>query len=131
MENIVTARAKTGVTPYRTNLTTGTHTFIADEPENAGGTDLGPTPSQLLCAALASCIGITLRMYVNRKEWNTGEITVDVTLDRSGETPDFAIRLSYENELEEDQLKRLKVIAGKCPVHKLLHSANHFSYPED
>jgi putative redox protein len=128
MENIVTANSKTGNIPYHTSLKAGNHQFVADEPEAAGGKDAGPTPSQLLCSALASCIGITLRMYAGRKTWDTGEISVTVQLDRSGDTPNFDIDITYENELNEEQLKRMSIIAGKCPVHKLLHNDVTFSY---
>jgi putative redox protein len=31
-----------------------------------------------LLTAIASCVAITLRMYVNRKKWDVGEITVNV-----------------------------------------------------
>ncbi len=128
MEQIIKVSAVTGITPYTTEVTAANHNTTMDEPEASGGQDKGPTPSQSLCAALASCIGITLRMYANRKEWDTGDIAVEVELDRSGDTPVFTIGLSYGKELPEEMLQRLQVIAGKCPVHKLLHNGNTFRY---
>ena len=74
----------------------------------------GRNANRYLCSALASCIGITLRMYADRKEWKTGAITVDVELDRSGDKPVFSIGLRFANTLPEDQLQRLQLIAGKC-----------------
>ena len=63
---------------YKTDITNGTHNLIADEPISIGGTDLGLNPGELLEASLASCTTITLRMYINRKEWQVDEIEVNV-----------------------------------------------------
>ncbi|KRP13380.1 MAG: hypothetical protein ABR95_12825 [Sphingobacteriales bacterium BACL12 MAG-120813-bin55] len=128
MEQIIKVSAVTGTEPYATRVTAANHQLVLDEPATSGGKDLGATPSQTLCAALASCIGITLRMYANRKEWDTGDIAVEVELDRSGTTPVFTIGLSYSKPLSQEMVDRLQVIAGKCPVHKLLHHGNTFRY---
>ncbi|MGB0867021.1 MAG: alpha/beta fold hydrolase, partial [Granulosicoccaceae bacterium] len=53
-------------------MSTHKHTVIADEPKRVGGTDLGPTPYDLLLMALGACTSMTLRMYVNRKKWDLG-----------------------------------------------------------
>jgi putative redox protein len=130
MENIIQAKASIGEIAYSTELDLGGHTFLADEPLEVGGQNKGPTPSRLLCASLASCIAITLRMYADRKKWNPGKIDVRVSLDRSGETPEFTIGLQYEHKMAKEELDRLRIIAGKCPVHKLLHAGNAFRYTD-
>lgn len=130
MENIIQAKASIGETAYSTELDLNGHSLVADEPLDAGGQNSGPTPSRLLCASLASCIAITLRMYADRKKWNPGKINVQVTLDRSGEIPEFTIGLHYENKLATEEIDRLRLIAGKCPVHKLLHAGNSFRYTD-
>jgi len=53
---------------FRTEITAGSHTFIADEPPEAGGTDLGPTPYDLLSAALGTCTSMTLHYYSQREK---------------------------------------------------------------
>jgi putative redox protein len=98
------------------------HRLIADEPQKSGGTDQGPTPTELLAASLASCTAITLEMYADRKEWGLG--TVEVAVDYTEPTPDdpatFDLRITLGAELSEDSRDRLLTIAGKCPVHRTL-----------
>ena len=36
------------------------HRMTADEPEDMGGEDMGPSPQELLAASLASCTAITM-----------------------------------------------------------------------
>ena len=52
------------------------HRLVADEPEDRGGSDAGPSPQELLAASLASCTAITMEMYAKRKGWDVGRIEV-------------------------------------------------------
>jgi putative redox protein len=99
----------------------GGHTLVVDEPIDAGGTDTGPRPTQLLAASLAGCTAITVEMYADRKGWDISSIEVDVDLVYDGPMPsNYAVSLKLPPELSEEQRQRLLVVAGKCPVHKLL-----------
>ena len=105
---------------YRTEVQMGKHNLISDEPIDKSGQDLGPTPKQLLLGSLGSCIAITLKMYVNRKEWDTGDIKVELSLDESGTKPKIHKKVILEKEVDEAQLKRILIIATKCHVSKML-----------
>ena len=100
----------------------GEHTLTVDEPESAGGSDLGPSPQELLAAALASCTAVTMEMYAQRKGWDTSGLTVDVQYTPAGRgcPTKFELLLKMPAHLEEEQIERLKVIAAKCPVHRTL-----------
>ena len=114
----VSARRRKG---YAHSLTVGKHTVIADEPQEKGGTDTGPEPTQLLALSLAACTAITVEMYADRKEWDVGDVAVDVDyeLDPKG-TSRFDVVVQIPGEVTEEQVGKLKVIAGKCPVHRVL-----------
>jgi putative redox protein len=114
----VTAQRRKG---YAHSLTAGNHALVVDEPVDQGGTDTGPTPSQLLALSLASCTAITVEMYAARKEWDVGALAVDVDYEPGkNEVPRFDVTIVLPDELPEEQAAQLLRIAGKCPVHRAL-----------
>jgi len=99
----------------------GGHEIIVDEPPDRGGTDTGPRPTQLLAASLAGCTAITMEMYADRKGWELGALEVTVDMDYDGPVPNrFDVQVHLPTELDEEQRRKLLVIATKCPVHKVL-----------
>jgi len=107
------------------------HGFQVDEPARTGGTDTGPSPTQLLGASLASCIAITVEMYARHKGWDVGKLEVEVEMGYEGPVPTrFDVGLKLPAELDDEQRRRLLVIATKCPVHKVLAGEAHVSVSE-
>jgi len=130
MGNMVTVKErlnseKTGGVYTQDVLARGHHLY-ADEPEDLGGSDLGPTPFEFVLAGLGSCTTITLRMYANRKKWPVTHISVDVSYKKSGFGVDmksvFIRKITIEGDLDKIQIKRMMSIADKCPVHKMLEA---------
>jgi putative redox protein len=98
------------------------HHVTVDEPLDAGGEDMGPDPRELLAVSLASCTAITMEMYAARKGWDIGHVEVDVeyTPAERGCPTKFDLVMRLPDDLPEDQVQKLKVIAAKCPVHRAL-----------
>jgi putative redox protein len=98
------------------------HHLTADEPEDQGGDDEGPSPQELLAASLASCTAITMEMYAKRKGWNVDgmEVDCDYTPAERGSATNFKLVMRMPAHLSEEQVERLRVIAAKCPVHRTL-----------
>lgn len=99
------------------------HLVVVDEPEDAGGTDVGPSPTRLLAASLASCTAITIAMYSERKGWDIEglEVAVDFEgLPKDATSTTFVVTLIFPASLGTEQTEKLRVIAGKCPVHRIL-----------
>jgi putative redox protein len=98
------------------------HQLIVDEIQDLGGDDAGPDPLELLAVSLASCTAITMEMYASRKGWDIGHVEVDVEYSPSerGCPTKFQLVMRLPDDLPEDQVERLRVIAAKCPVHRAL-----------
>ncbi len=118
---------------YTTLIKAGKHFITADEPEDVGGYDFGPTPYQLLSAALATCTAMTLRMYANRKNLEVNEIKVHVNHDKrhcedcqtdntNSRIDHFERHIEIDGNVTTEQRQRLLEIADKCPVHKTLEA---------
>ena len=112
--------ATIGKEGYKTDLTVASHLIVADEPEELGGTNLGPAPGEFLMASLAACTAITLRMYANRKGWPVESIRVEIDFEKIDNKTIFKREISFVGDLTEDQRARLLQIANACPVHKTL-----------
>ena len=96
------------------------HFVVTDVPVSEGGADTAPTPVEYLLTAIGGCVAVTLRMYAARRNWDVGEITVNVFQLKDEKGAYLTEEISFEKEITEDQRKRLLVFAGKCPVAKMV-----------
>jgi putative redox protein len=113
---------ETGGGTYQVEVRAGGVSFLADEPAAVGGLGSGPTPYDLIAAALGACTAMTIRLYATRKAWPLDSATVRVLHHREGlQGKDrFAREIVLEGGLTPDQRHRLLEIANRCPVHQSL-----------
>jgi uncharacterized OsmC-like protein len=119
---------------FTQSIRTGAHHMRADEPAAAGGDDSGPSPYDLLLAALGACTAMTLRMYADLKQLPLEQVSVRLRHDkvhaqdcaecetREGKIDRIEREIELAGALDEAQRVRLLEIANKCPVHRTLHS---------
>src|SRR5919199_3781950 len=84
------------------------HHVTADEPNDVGGHDEGPSPQELLAASLASCTAVTMEMYAKRKGWELDGIEVDcqyTPADRGCVTR-FELVMKMPSHLTEEQISK-------------------------
>jgi uncharacterized OsmC-like protein len=119
-------------TSFAQQIAVGPHQLSADEPFAAGGTETGPTPYQLLLAALGSCTSMTLAAYARHKQWPL--LAVRVRLRHSRIHAVDCVRcetqvglldridrdIELDGALTGEQRARLLEIADRCPVHRTL-----------
>ncbi|MFL0356627.1 alpha/beta fold hydrolase [Erythrobacter sp. GH1-10] len=137
---------QTGNGKFGTEVHTASHRFVADEPKSYGGDDTGPTPYDLLLAALGTCTAMTMKMYADRKKWPFEGTRIHLTHERN-HAEDCGHALSAEEEgmeaqalhrsieiigdaLSEDQRAKILEIADKCPVHRTLEGHLHIHTEE-
>ena len=118
-------------------IAAGSHQLTSDEPTHVGGSDTGPTPYDLLLAALGSCTSMTVAMYARRKRWPLEAVTVrlrhskihaadcEACETKEGRLDRIERTLELSGVLSDDQRARLLDIANKCPVHRTLMSEIH------
>jgi len=108
---------------YRVAARIRQHTAVLDEPEEKGGKDTAPTPTEMVCAALAACTAITLQMYLQHKKWDVKVASVMVHYETTSGAPTFRREVKLQGA-NEQQVPRLTAVANSCPVHKMLSAAN-------
>lgn len=129
---------ETGMGKFLNDVMVRQHRFLADEPEEYGGDDAGPTPYDYLLSALGACTTMTMRMYAERKGWKADRLEVHLKhqkvhasdcedcIESSKEAGGKVDRIEKEiiirGDLDDDQRRRIFEIAARCPVHRTLQT---------
>lgn len=104
-------------------LRIGAHEWLVDGSVAEGGDDLGPNPHDLYDASVAACKALTLVWYARKKGYALDDVRTEVTRDASQERQGvyrLSTRLLISGDLTDAQVQEMQVVAGKCPVHKLM-----------
>ena len=129
---VVVSETRCGM--FQQTVTVGAHSFLADEPADVGGLDSGPSPYDLLLAALGACTAMTLRLYADRKGIQLNGVSValrhakihaadcQTCETRQGQIDRIERVITLNGEVDDDTRDRLLEIADKCPVHRTLTS---------
>lgn len=119
---------------FRTEVEAGPHRWVLDEPADVGGGGEGPTPYDMLASALGGCTVMTLHFYAKREKLPLENVQVTVTHDRqhvkdcedcmsqTGFIHRFRVEIRLEGPLSEEQRQKLLMVAGRCPVKKVLQA---------
>ncbi|WP_448095946.1 OsmC family protein [Luteibacter yeojuensis] len=107
---------------YQVVVRSASATLIVDEPFGAGGLGSGPTPFDLLSAALGSCALMTMRRYATDREWPLEHVVVRVSHDRPAlaSRDRFLMEVQMVGTLTALQLDALVDVATRCPLHVTL-----------
>ncbi len=115
-----------GTVKYQCSIEWRNGKFIADEPPSSGGMDTGPDPFTLLASSLASCALVTMRMYIDRKNWDIPVIIVNVNLYQEIVNEKLTTILDRDiiigDAVPNEQKERLMQIANLCPISKILEN---------
>ncbi|NMZ02399.1 OsmC family protein [Pseudomonas proteolytica] len=111
---------------FRHSVNINNHELFTDLPKSLGGDDSAPSPHDYFDAALASCKALTVKLYSQKKDIPLTGVTVEVTHDSSEEQKGkykLNVKLTLKGVLTDEQRAELHRVADKCPVHKLMTTA--------
>lgn len=102
------------------------HLVTVDQPAEIGGEDVGPTPTELFVAGLASCVAFYARRYLRRHKIDATGLVVETSY-RMGTKParvsEVEMRIDVPAELSETRRAGLLAMATHCTVHNSITSA--------
>jgi len=117
-------------TPSRMKVKSGKFEMIIDEPTNMGGSDLGPSPIQVLLMSLAGCLNVTGHEIARQKgmKLNGMKIKIEGSMnpcnfmgcsfdERAGfQTINVNVKADFEGATKEEVDSWLKETEARCPV---------------
>jgi putative redox protein len=126
MRLTATARAISG-TLRQEVVVDGKHRLITDQPEEQGGDGSGPSPHELLPAALAACVTATLVQYARTKGWDLDDVEVSVDYEKQSAPRQVETVIRLGGDLTDEQLERLAKVARACPLRRSLEAGFEFT----
>jgi putative redox protein len=100
------------------------HRIVVDQPIDGGGTDAGPTPTELFVASVASCTAHYAGRFLARHGVDTDGFAVECSFtfatDRPARVGSIDLALDVADELPDDQLDWLRAVVEHCTVKNSL-----------
>ncbi len=99
------------------------HEVVVDQPPEMHGDDLGPTPTELFIASLASCVGFYARRYLARHHLDAEGLAVEVGYSlatKPSRVGEVTMRIVVPAGIPEIRRDALLAMATHCTVHNTL-----------
>ena len=100
------------------------HEIMVDQPAEVGGTDIGPTPTELFVAGLVSCVAVYAGRFLARHGVCAEELRVDAEWEMGEGRPArvgcVTIRITPPPALPATRLPALLAVSRACTVHNSL-----------
>lgn len=109
---VVTATWRGG---WATDVSARGHPIRVDEPPGAGGEDTGMMPTELFCAALASCFCLAVAFAAGKRGLEVPGLRVVVRAQRAGNEPRYE-RLVVETSAELDDATLARLVERARPL---------------
>ncbi len=123
------------VSHSRTDVSVRDRRLVIDEPEERGGTNQGPAPTETMLGALVGCSNVITHKIAAKMGLDIAalEIDVEARFDRRGVTlaeeiavpfPDLKLTMRVTTDASDEEIEALKRdLARFCPVSKVLREA--------
>jgi putative redox protein len=99
------------------------HRIVTDQSERAGGEDSAPSPTELISAALASCVALYVHQFCVSRGLRQEGMRIEV-MPLNATSPNRIARLDVTvrlpQELSPHVKEMLERVVRSCPVHNTL-----------
>jgi len=115
---------------YRSLVRARGHEISVDEPPSAAGGDTGMMPTEVFCAALASCFCLALAHAAGKRSVKLPGLEVHVRAERAGRELRYGrFVIAASAAVPEDELAQLMVAARRvCWVSNTLAAETAYEY---
>ncbi len=109
---------------FQMQINDGRHQWLADEPEEVGGSDVGPNPFDMLLGAVAACECFYVRRYAVTSKLPVEDVIVEARGDwvkepgSEDETYQIEAEVKVKGDLSEKDLARLLRAAETCSLEQ-------------
>ena len=107
------------------------HTFLVDQPIEAGGDDFGPTPVELFVTGLAACVGFYAERFLRRHNLATDGLAVDCDFEMIDDGParvsEIRVNLVLPDDFPDARREALMRVVEHCTVHNSIRQAPDIS----
>lgn len=135
-KTVVTQKLEGRCTSHsRTDVSVRDRTVVIDEPVERGGTNQGPTPTEIMMASLIGCTNVITHKVAakNNVAIKSMNVRVEAQFDRRGVMlqeeidvpfPSATVYIDLETDADPAALERVKrELAMFCPVSKVFRAA--------
>lgn len=123
---------------FTTRVQSGNHTIYVDQPKNSGGQDMGPSPLQLVMAAVVGCFGTIGRIIAHQEKITLRGMSFEIEADYDPDglmgrncdvRPGFqALRVKVDIDADltrEEKQQFLEKVERRCPLaDNMLHGTS-------
>lgn len=100
------------------------HDFVIDQPRDAGGDDVGPTPTEVFVASVGACVGFYAERFMRRHDVDPVGLRIRCGFRMSEEGPPrvsaIDIHVVVPDGFPTRRRAALEAVARRCTVHNSL-----------
>jgi len=99
------------------------HRLVTDQSARSGGEDSAPSPTELISAALGSCIALYVHQFCVSRGLPHDGMRVEVTpqyVANPSRIASLSVRVWLPGELSPHTIMMLERVVQSCPVHNTL-----------
>ena len=97
------------------------HEVVVDQPVADGGSDAGPTPTELFVGGLVSCVAFYAGRFLERRGIERDGLSVacdwEMAVERPNRVGRIEIRLGLPSGFSQNHHARLMAVVEHCTVH--------------